>query len=121
MNYKPINLSEKLSKFNDLWAPKVISEMNDYQFKLVKFNGDFVWHKHVNSDETFVVLEGSMIIEFQNGQVVLKKGEMFVVPKGMEHKPYAESECHVLLIEPRGLVNTGDAGGDLTAENDVWV
>lgn len=121
MNYKAINFQDKLNKFDDLFAPKVITEMNDYQFKLVKFNGDFVWHKHVNTDETFIVVKGKMFIEFRDGKVTINEGEMYIVPKGVEHKPATESECHVMLIEPRGIVNTGDAGGDLTAENDVWV
>ncbi|MBU1099598.1 MAG: cupin domain-containing protein [Bacteroidetes bacterium] len=121
MNYKSINFQKKLEKFDDLWAPKVIGEMNDYQFKVVKFAGDFVWHKHVNTDETFLVLKGKMNIEFRDGKVTIEEGEMYIVPKGVEHKPFTDSECHVMLIEPRGIVNTGDAGGELTAENDVWI
>lgn len=121
MHYSPISFKEKLKKFNDHWAPKVIAEMNDYQFKLVKFKGEFVRHKHVNTDETFIVIEGSMKIQFDNDILDLHAGEMFVIPKNVEHKPYAEEECHVMLIEPKGIVNTGDAGGELTAENDVWV
>lgn len=101
--------------------PKVIAAMNDYQFKLVKVEGDFVWHDHPDTDEVFIVLEGELIIEFRDGQVTLSQGELFVVPKGVEHKPYAATECHVMLIEPQGVVNTGDAGGDLTADNDVWI
>jgi mannose-6-phosphate isomerase-like protein (cupin superfamily) len=116
-----INLAEKLTKFTDLWSPRVVAEMNDYQFKLVKIRGEFVWHDHKNTDETFLVLKGSMKIEFRDEVVHLSKGEMYVVPKGKEHKPFAQEECHVLLIEPRGVVNTGDAGGELQAENDVWV
>jgi mannose-6-phosphate isomerase-like protein (cupin superfamily) len=116
-----INLAEKLTKFTDLWSPRVVAEMNDYQFKLVKIRGEFVWHDHKNTDETFLVLKGSMNIEFRDGVVHLSEGEMYVVPKGKEHKPFAQEECHVLLIEPRGVVNTGDAGGELQAENDVWV
>ena len=95
--------------------------MNDYQFKIVKIKGDFVWHDHEDTDETFIVLEGKLRIDFRDGQVELSDGEMFVVPKGIEHKPYAEEEVKMLLIEPRGVKNTGDKGGELTAENDVWV
>ena len=95
--------------------------MNDYHFKLVKFKGDFVWHQHDDTDETFIVLEGKMRIDFRDGSVELKAGEMFVVPKGVEHKPFAEDECQILLVEPAGVVNTGDAGGEMTAEPDVWV
>ena len=116
-----INLKEKLSKFSDHWSPKVIAEMNDYQFKLVKIQGDFVWHHHDDTDEVFIVIEGTMKIEFENETVELNEGDMYVVPKGVEHKPYAENECKVLLVEPRGVVNTGNTEGDLTASNDVWI
>tara|TARA_Y100001936_G_scaffold44270_1_gene43135 strand:+ start:613 stop:972 length:360 start_codon:yes stop_codon:yes gene_type:complete len=116
-----INLRDKLEKFSDHWSPKVVAEMNDYQFKLVKIQGDFVWHNHADTDEVFIVLEGSMRIEFEDGEVELSEGEMYVVPRGVNHKPYAEEECKVMLVEPRGVVNTGDAEGDLTASNDVWV
>ena len=121
MNYTPISFKEKLAKFSDRWSPKVIAEMNDYQFKLVKIQGDFVWHEHENTDEVFVVLNGQMTIEFRAGTVELSTGEMFVVPKGVEHKPWATNECHVLLIEPRGVVNTGNTTGEKTAQNDVWI
>ncbi|MCM3455687.1 cupin domain-containing protein [Heyndrickxia oleronia] len=116
-----ININNKLSKFNEYWSPKVISEMNDYQFKLVKLLGDFVWHSHNDTDEVFFVIEGEMKIEFRDGEVTLSKGEMYVVPKGVEHKPFAEKECQVMLVEPKGVVNTGDHQGELTAENDVWI
>ncbi|MCI1593605.1 cupin domain-containing protein [Heyndrickxia oleronia] len=116
-----ININDKLSKFNEYWSPKVISEMNDYQFKLVKLLGDFVWHSHNDTDEVFIVIEGEMKIEFRGGEVTLSKGEMYVVPKGVEHKPFAEKECQVMLVEPKGVVNTGDHQGGLTAENDVWI
>lgn len=95
--------------------------MNDCQFKLVKLRGVFVWHDHADTDEAFIVLDGEMTIEFRDGKVDLSSGEMFVVPKGIEHKPNAENECNLLLVEPRGIVNTVETGGDLTAENDVWV
>ena len=121
MAYQPINLTQKLALFSDHWSPRVIAEMNDYQFKLVKLQGEFVWHNHPDTDEVFIVIAGEMSIAFRDGQVNLKAGEMFVVPKGVEHKPIALQECQMLLIEPRGVVNTGDAGGDLTAANDVWI
>ena len=95
--------------------------MNDYQFKLAKIQGEFVWHRHADTDEAFIVLKGEMTIEFRDGRVSLKAGQMFVVPRGVEHKPVAPEECSILLVEPRGVVNTGDAGGKLTAPNDVWV
>ncbi len=116
-----INLKNKLAKFSDHWSPKVIAELNDYQFKLVKIQGEFVWHNHPDTDEVFIVIEGSMNIEFENETVQLNEGEMLVVPKGVEHKPYADSECKVMLVEPRGVVNTGDADSELTADNDVWI
>jgi len=121
MIYKAINFAEKFEKFSQQWAPRVIAEMNDYQFKLVKLQGDFVWHDHPDTDEVFIVVDGEMSIDFRDGRVDLKAGEMFVVPKGVEHKPTASEECRIMLIEPRGVINTGDAGGALTAENDVWV
>ena len=116
-----INLKDKLAKFSDHWSPKVIAELNDYQFKLVKIQGEFVWHNHPDTDEVFIVIEGSMNIEFENETVQLNEGEMLVVPKGIEHKPYADFECKVMLVEPRGVVNTGDADSKLTADNDVWI
>ncbi|MBD3897259.1 cupin domain-containing protein [Halomonas sp. ML-15] len=116
-----INFTEKLGKFSDLWSPRVIAEMNDYQFKLVKIRGEFVWHDHKDTDEVFVVIEGSMGIEMRDRTIYLTAGEMTVIPKGVEHRPFAREECQILLIEPQGLVNTGEAGGELQAENDVWV
>lgn len=116
-----INFNEKLAKFKDHWTPRVIAEMNDYQFKLVKFQGEFVWHDHPNTDEVFIVLHGEMEIAFRDGTVAVREGEMFVVPKGKEHITRAASECQALLVEPSGVVNTGAAGGALTAENDIWI
>jgi mannose-6-phosphate isomerase-like protein (cupin superfamily) len=121
MKYSAINLEEKLAKFSEHWSPKIIAQMNDYHFKLVKFQGDFVWHSHDDTDEVFITLDGEMSIEFRDGKVDMHSGEMFVVPKGMEHKPFAEKECKILLVEPVGTVNTGDAGGEMTAEDNVWI
>jgi mannose-6-phosphate isomerase-like protein (cupin superfamily) len=121
MSYKAINLQQKFGLFSEQWAPKVIAEMNDYQFKIVKLQGDFVWHDHRETDEAFIVIEGNLRIDFRNGAVHLSAGEMFVVPKGVEHKPFAENEVKLLLIEPRGVVNTGHEGGERTAANDVWI
>ena len=118
---KTINFKDKLEKFSEHWSPKVIAEMNDYQFKLVKIQGEFVWHNHADTDEVFIVIEGSMKIQFENETIELKEGEMLVVPKGIEHKPIAESECKVMLVEPRGVVNTGGSDSELTADNDVWI
>ena len=107
--------------FTDRWQPKVVAEMNDYQFKLSKVEGEFVWHDHRDTDETFVVIEGNLQIDFRDGSVQLGPGEMFVVPRGVEHKPYAEKEVKLMIIEPRGVLNTGHAGGERTAQNDVWI
>lgn len=121
MNYRAINFREKLGLFEEHWTPKVIAEMNDYQFKVVKLKGDFIWHDHKDTDETFLVIEGDLRIDFRDGTVHISAGEMFVVPKGVEHKPCAEHEVKVLLIEPRGVLNTGHEGGERTAESDVWI
>lgn len=121
VTYKAIRFEDKLALFQDPWSPKVIAQMNDYQLKLAKVEGDFVWHHHSETDEVFIVLSGKLTIEFRDGSVALDEGEMFVVPKGVEHKPWAEQETSILLIEPKDVVNTGEAGGDLTAERDVWV
>lgn len=119
--HQAINFSEKLAKITDFWQPRVIAEMNDYQFKVVRIEGDFIWHDHPDTDETFIVLGGRLRIDFRDGAVSIDPGEMFVVPKGVEHKPFAEKEVHLLLIEPRGVLNTGNAGGDRTAQNDIWI
>ena len=117
-----VNFREKLSKFSEQWTPKVIAEMNEYQFKLVKIEGVFVWHDHQDTDEAFIVIEGSMRIDFDDGSSVeLDEGEMYVVPRGVRHRPCAESECRVMLVEPKGVVNTGESDSELTAPNDEWV
>jgi mannose-6-phosphate isomerase-like protein (cupin superfamily) len=121
MTYKPINFADKFGLFQEQWQPKVIAEMNDYQFKVVRLEGDFVWHDHKDTDETFIVIDGELRIDFRDGAVNLAAGEMFVIPKGVEHKPFAAREVKLLLIEPRGVLNTGDAGGGRTAQNDVWI
>ena len=119
--HESINFAEKLAKINKHWTPGIVAEMNDYQFKLVKVQGDFVWHSHEETDEVFIVLDGEMHIEFRDGKVTIKSGEMYVVPKGVEHKPFAENECKIMIVEPGGVTNTGDAGGELTAEDGVWI
>ena len=121
MNMQPINFSDKLSKFSEHWSPKIIAQMNDYHFKVVKVQGEFVWHDHPQTDEVFIVLKGQLEIQLREGPVLLNEGEMFVVPKGVEHKPVAEQECHILLVEPAGTVNTGDIVNERTAENDIWI
>ncbi|MFZ0395621.1 MAG: cupin domain-containing protein [Terracidiphilus sp.] len=121
MNYAPINFAEKLARIPEQWQPRVIAELNDYQFKLVRIQGDFVWHHHQDTDEAFLVLDGVLRIDFRDGAVTIRPGEMFIVPRGVEHKPFAGSEVNLLLIEPRGVRNTGEQGGERTAPNDIWI
>ncbi|MGL6241499.1 cupin domain-containing protein [Pseudomonas sp.] len=119
--YQSLNFAEKIARIDSHWSPRVIAEMNDYQFKVVKLLGDFIWHDHSDTDETFIVLEGQLRIDFRDGHVLINAGEMYVVPKGVEHKPWAVNEVKLLLIEPKGVLNTGSEGGERTAQNDVWV
>lgn len=116
-----INFANKFDLFDDRWTPRVIAEMNDYQFKLAKIEGEFIWHDHEDTDEAFIVIKGELRIELRDGHVDLSAGEMYVVPKGVEHRPVTKGVVHLMLIEPRGTVNTGDEGGELTADNDVWI
>ena len=121
MSYSGINFADKFATFSDQWSPKIVAQMNDYHFKLVKLQGDFVWHAHQETDEVFIILEGTLTIAFRDGHVELHAGEMFVVPKGVEHKPSAADECQIMLVEPAGTRNTGDVGSELTAEDNVWI
>ena len=117
-----INFANKFSLFSEQWSQKVIAEMNDYQFKIARLQGDSIWHAHAATDETFIVLEGQLRIDFRDGHVLVSQGEMVVVPKGVEHKPSAEAEVKLLLIEPRGVLNTGEEEiSERTAANDVWI
>ncbi len=116
-----INIKSKFEKFNDIWTPKVIAEMNNYQFKLVKVKNEFIWHQHEDTDEAFFVIEGKMNIEFEDSVIELTEGEMLVVPKGRKHKPFAENQAKIMLIEPKGVLNTGDQKNEITAQNDDWV
>jgi len=116
-----INIKEKFLKFSEHWSPKVIAELNDYQFKLAKIKGEFIWHKHDETDEVFIVIEGKMTIEFRDKKVELMEGDMYVVPKGVDHRPYSKNECKIMLVEPKGVVNTGNSISELTQDNDVWI
>ena len=118
---KKINFKSKFDKFNDHWSPKVIAEMNDYQFKLAKIKDDFVWHEHNDTDEVFIVISGVIWIEFKDETIQINTGEMIVVPKGTKHRPYATEEAQIMLVEPKGVVNTGDIESDLTALDDQWI
>lgn len=109
-----VNLVQKLARFDDFWAPKKVADLNDYEVKLVKVKGEFVWHRHEDTDELFLVISGRLTIRLRDGDVVLEPGELFVVPRGVEHCPVADEETALLLLEPAGVRNTGDAGGPLT-------
>ena len=122
MKNKVLNIKKKFNLFNDRWSPKVIAEINNYQVKLTKLKGGFPWHSHKDTDEAFIVVEGDLRIDFKDGFVSLSEGEMYVVPKGVEHKPSAVKEVKIMLIEPKGVVNTGDLEpNNLTAKNDIWI
>ena len=116
-----IKLKEKLAKIDRHWQPGIVASINDYHVKLVKIEGEFTWHSHAETDELFLVLHGNMSIELRDGAVTLGEGDLYVVPRGVEHKPVAERECHVLLLEPAGTVNTGDSPGELTVEQPAHI
>jgi mannose-6-phosphate isomerase-like protein (cupin superfamily) len=109
-----INLAEKLARFDDRWNPRVIADLNDSHIKLVKVQGEFVWHRHAEEDELFLVLHGALTIELRDGSVTLGPGEMVVIPKGVEHRPVAAEEVHLMLVEPKGIRHTGDFESELT-------
>jgi len=121
MDIQTINFAEKFLKFNDQWSPHIIAQMNDYHFKLARIEGEFIWHSHPETDEVFIVLHGEMKIELRDRSVSLEEGEMCVVRAGVEHLPVAVHECQILLIEPKGTLNTGDAGGEHTRLDEVWI
>ncbi|WP_061243237.1 cupin domain-containing protein [Ectopseudomonas composti] len=116
-----IDLKYKASLIDQQWSPRVVAEMNDYQFKVVRIEGEFIWHSHPETDEAFLVLEGVLRIDLPEGCVYVNPGELYVVPRGVEHRTAAQGEAKLMMIEPRGIVNTGHEGGDLTAANDIWI
>ena len=119
---KKINITQKLKKISEFWSPKVIAEMNDYQFKLAKVKNEFVWHKHEDTDETFFIVNGQLTIELKKMEkIILNKGDMVVIPKGIEHKPIANEECEIMLIEPKKTINTGNVKNQMTTKNDQWI
>jgi len=118
MAHSPVDIAEKLSMFSEYWSPKTVAWLNDYEIKVVKVQGEFTWHTHPDTDEMFLVTSGMLTIQLRDGNVALGPGQLFVVPRGVEHCPVADGEAHAVLIEPTGVVNTGDAGGSLTAVQD---
>jgi mannose-6-phosphate isomerase-like protein (cupin superfamily) len=120
-SHAAVNLQEKFAKFSDHWSPKIVGALNDLHIKAVKVKGEFVWHSHDDTDELFLVITGSLVIRMRDGEVSVSAGEFFVVPRGVEHMPVAEQECDVLLFEPAGTVNTGDAGGERTVASEPWI
>ena len=116
-----ISLTEKLSKIAQPWSPRIVAELNGQHVKLAKLDGDFVWHAHPAEDEMFLVVAGRLRMDFRDRQVWLEPGELLVVPRGVEHKPYAPDGCSVMLFEPAGTLNTGDAGGERTVEDPQWI
>lgn len=118
MAHDVVDLAEKFALFSEYWSPKVVARLNDYEVKVVKLKGEFVWHTHDDTDELFIVVAGNLTIQLRDGDVDLSPGQLFVVPRGVEHRPIAVGEVHAILIEPIGVVNTGDAGGEVTASYD---
>lgn len=116
-----INLTDKFSLVTDQWDPKIIAQLNDYHLKIAKVKGEFVWHSHPETDEVFLVVDGELTIQLRDGNLTLKPGELCVIPKGVEHKPAAEQECQILMVEPAGTLNTGDAGGEMTIDETDWI
>jgi mannose-6-phosphate isomerase-like protein (cupin superfamily) len=116
---RPVNLAEQFGRITGHWEPKTVATVNDYDVRLAKVQGEFVRHRHADSDEFFLVVAGELTIRFDDGEVVLGPGEVYVVPRGVHHQPYAERETSILLFEPLTTVNTGDAGGDMTAAREV--
>ncbi|PQJ20543.1 MULTISPECIES: cupin domain-containing protein [Nonlabens] len=116
-----VNLEQKLNLFTETWTPKIIGELNGQHVKLAKLQGEFVWHSHQNEDELFYVLKGTLIIKLKDKTVTLKPGEMYIIPKGIEHKPIAHEEVHVMLFEPAAIKHTGDVTHELTKEKLDWI
>ena len=116
-----VNLADKFALVTKQWDPKVVAQLNDYHFKIAKIQGEFVWHSHPETDEVFLVVDGSLVIQLRDGVLKLGPGELCVIPKGVEHKPAAEEECQILMVEPAGTLNTGDAGGERTIEETEWI
>jgi mannose-6-phosphate isomerase-like protein (cupin superfamily) len=121
MSIEIVNLTDKFSLITKQWDPKIVAQLNDYHLKIAKIQGEFVWHSHPETDEVFLVIEGSLVIHLRDGELHLKIGELCVIPKEVEHKPAAEYECQILMVEPAGTLNTGDAGGVRTVKDTAWI
>lgn len=121
MTINVINLSERFGLVEEQWDPKIIAKLNDYHLKIAKIQGEFIWHSHPETDELFQVIKGNLIIHLRDGELILNSGELCVIPRGLEHKPTAIDECFILMIEPAGTLNTGDAGGERTIEEADWI
>ncbi len=121
MEYLPVNFNSKFSKIEGHWQPKGIARLNNYAFKIAKIKGEFIWHKHDDTDEVFIVNRGELVINLPDGSVKVSQGEMFVVPKGIEHKPFAAEECEIIMIEPEGTLNTGDKVDEKTIDEIEWI
>ncbi len=121
MSIDVVNLTHKFSLISKQWDPKIIAQLNDYQVKIAKIQGEFVWHSHPETDEIFLVVNGKLTIHLRDGDLQLEPGEMCVIPRGVEHKPAAEEECQILMVEPAGTRNTGDAGGERTVADIDWI
>jgi mannose-6-phosphate isomerase-like protein (cupin superfamily) len=121
VTYRPVDIEHELSQVSEAWSPKTVAQLNDYEIKVVKLNGEFTWHTHQNTDELFLAIKGQLTIQMRECNVTLEPGQLFVVPHGVEHCPIAVGEVHALLIEPTGVVNTGDADGPLTAARDDFL
>jgi len=116
-----VNLKEKLSLFDDRWSPKIVGELNDSYVKLVKVKGEFHWHHHANEDELFLVLKGRLLMKLQYQELWIEEGEFVIIPKGVEHLPVAEEEVHLMLLEPKSTLNTGNVRSERTIDNPAWI
>lgn len=116
-----INIQEKFSQIHEFWNPKIIGELHGLHLKIAKVKGEFIWHQHQNEDELFYVVKGCLTIRLRDTEIILNEGEFFVVPKGTEHQPFAEEETHIMLIEPKGTLNTGNMQNELTIKNPEWM
>jgi mannose-6-phosphate isomerase-like protein (cupin superfamily) len=121
MDMDAINIEHKFSLFKEYWSPKILAELNGQVVKIAKIKGEFIWHKHDEEDEFFLVTRGSMVIKLRDRDIHLKQGEFAVIPRGIEHKPVAEEEAHILMFEPASTINTGDVQNELTQETNDWI